>query len=92
MPLAFLGEVNKRNIPTTLRQVVIPTLNDTAESMHFLCELREKYPCVDGIELLLFKKICKTKYDSMGLSFPFESMETPTKARMDELNAMINQG
>ena len=88
-PLRFLRELNERNIPTTLRQVIIPTLNDNAESMRFLTELREEYSCVDGIELLPFKKICKTKYDSMGMQFPFECMDTPTRESMQMLNGML---
>ena len=89
-PLRFLDELNKRNIPTTLRQVIIPTLNDCKESMRFLQELKEKNPCIDGTELLPFKKICKTKYDSMGLEFPFENMETPTREAMHQLNDFLN--
>ena len=89
-PLSFLGALNDRRIPTTLRQVTIPTLNDTAESMAFLATLRGQFPCVDGVELLPFKKICKTKYDDMGLSFPFEAYDTPTKAQMDALYAILN--
>ena len=89
-PLQFLAYLNEKDIPTTLRQVTIPTLNDTAESMAFLATLRGQFPCVDGVELLPFKKICKTKYDDMGLSFPFEAYDTPTKAQMDALYAILN--
>ena len=88
-PLKFLSYLNEQHIPTTLRQVTIPTLNDTAESMRFLRELRQANACVDGIELLPFKKICKVKYDSMGLQFPFEHLETPSPEKMAELRAML---
>ena len=88
-PLRFLDELNNRSIPTTLRQVIIPTLNDNAESMRFLTELREEYPCVDGIELLPFKKICKTKYDNLGMEFPLEHLPTPTAETMQKLNEML---
>lgn len=91
-PLRFLSELNERNIPTTLRQVIIPTLNDCEESMAFLRELKEKYHCVDGIELLPFRKICKTKYDSMGITFPFENMETPSHECMESLQRMLSGG
>ena len=90
-PLRFLAYLNERGIPTTLRQVVIPTLNDSAEGMAFLSALWEQFPCVDGVELLPFKKICKTKYDDMGLAFPFEKYDTPTKAQIEALYAILNQ-
>ena len=88
-PLHFLQRLNERGIPTTLRQVTIPTLNDTAESMAFLADLRCKYPCIDGIELLPFKKICKVKYDQMGIAFPFENYDTPTAEKMAELQKLL---
>jgi pyruvate formate lyase activating enzyme len=88
-PLRFLSELNEKGIPTTLRQVIIPSLNDCRESMDFLRELKEKYACVDDIELLPFRKICKTKYDSMGIQFPFDNMETPSHECMEELQRML---
>lgn len=90
-PLRFLSYLNEKHIPTTLRQVVIPTLNDTEESMAFLATLQGQFPCVDGVELLPFKKICKVKYDDMGLVFPFEKYDTPTKAQMDALYELLNE-
>ena len=89
-PLAFLAYLNEQKIPTTLRQVVIPTLNDNAESMAFLATLRRQFSCIDGIELLPFKKICKTKYDQMGLEFPFDKYDTPTQAQLDALCEILN--
>ena len=88
-PLAFLAYLNEQKIPTTLRQVVIPTLNDTPESVAFLNALRGQFPCVDGIELLPFKKICQMKYDQMGLEFPFADYDAPTKADMARLQAFL---
>ena len=88
-PLHFLQRLNEQGIPITLRQVTIPTLNDTAESMAFLADLRRKYPCIDGIELLPFKKICKVKYEQMGITFPFGEYDTPTAEKMAELQKML---
>ena len=89
MPLGFLDAVNRLGIPVTLRQVTVPGLNDNAESMAFLRRLRNEHPCVDKIELLPFKKICQTKYDSMGMRFPFADKPTPTAESMAKLNASL---
>ena len=88
-PLAFLAYLNEKGIPTTLRQVTVPGLNDTAESMAFLATLRGQFACVDGVELLPFKKICQTKYDNMGLRFPFADRDTPDAACMARLREML---
>ena len=88
-PLRFLDYVNSSGIPVTLRQVVIPTLNDDELHMDFLSKLRREHKCVDKIELLGFKKICKVKYEKMGLPFGFDCYDTPTKADIDRLYSMI---
>jgi pyruvate formate lyase activating enzyme len=71
-PLEFLEYLQMKNIPTTIRQVVIPTINDTVVNSSALKKIADKYTCVDKIELLPFRKICQSKYDSLGIKFPFE--------------------
>lgn len=90
-PLEFLEYLSRHNIPTTLRQVTIPTLNDTGENIAFLKELIKKHPCIDKIELLPFRKICSSKYDNLGIKFPFEHIPTPTSEQMAELSRMLEQ-
>ncbi len=90
-PLALLQAADELRIPVTLRQVTIPTLTDNAESVEFLLSLREKYACVDGIELLPFRKICQVKYDQMGLPFPFGHLPEPDRETMERLNGLVNQ-
>lgn len=86
---AFLAYLNEQGIPTTLRQVTIPTRNDTVENVTALRELAAAHPCVDGVELLPFRKICQVKYDEMGIPFPFGHLPEPTAEKMGELNAVL---
>ena len=88
-PLAFLDYLNQEGIPTTLRQVTIPTLSDGEESVRFLNDLRKAHPCVTKIELLPFRKICQTKYDQMGIPFPLAHFSTPSSETMSELNHLL---
>ncbi len=76
--IAFLEEINRRGIPTTLRQVIIPTINDTAENVRALNAIAARYPCVDKIELLPFRKLCQTKYDTLEIPFPFGHLPEAT--------------
>ena len=87
--LDFLAYLDETGIPTTLRQVTIPTLNDTAESVTALRAIAAAHPCVDGVELLPFRKMCQVKYDERGLSFPFAQLPEPTADKMAELNALL---
>lgn len=85
----FLAYLNKQGIPTTLRQVTIPTRNATPEAVETLRQIAAAHPCVDQVELLPFRKICQVKYDQMGLDFPFAHLPEPTKEQMDQLNALL---
>lgn len=88
-PLDFLKYLNEQGIPTTLRQVIIPTLNDTEDNVLKLREIAKSYPCVDKIELLPFRKICKVKYDKLNLAFPLEHLPEPTEEQMKKLNELL---
>ena len=88
-PLAFLEALNARHIPTTLRQVIIPTLNDNEDNVKALRHIADTHPCVDKIELLPFRKICQVKYDTMNLTFPFAHIPEPTKETMEKLGKLV---
>ena len=89
LPISFLKYLNEKGIVTTVRQVIIPSLNDNLESISYLKELKCTYSCIDTTELLPFKKICKVKYDNMGIQFDFDRFDTPTRELMDSLNIML---
>ncbi|MBE6758249.1 MAG: pyruvate formate lyase-activating protein [Ruminococcaceae bacterium] len=87
----FLTYLNEQNVPVTLRQVIIPTVNDTAENVRKLKAVAAAHPCVDTVELLPFRKICQTKYDTMGLTFPFGDLPEPSAETMAALNAILSE-
>lgn len=88
-PLAFLDYLNEQKIPTTLRQVIIPTINNNEENIHALKAIADAHPCVDQIELLPFRKICQVKYDKMGKEFRFGHLPEPTAAEMKRFEELI---
>ena len=88
-PLDFLAHLNEQKIPVTLRQVTIPTLNDSKESVLAFRSIAEQHSCVDKTELLPFRKICQVKYDKMGLKFRFSHLSEPSKDLMNELNQIL---
>ncbi len=87
--LNFLGYLNQKNIPVTLRQVIIPTLNDNEENIRNLKMIADNYGCVDKTELLPFKKICQVKYDKLGITFPFAHIPEPKAETMKKLNDFL---
>lgn len=88
--LCFLSYVNEQRIPVTLRQVIIPMVNDDADNIRRLKEIARAHACVDRVELLPFRKICQVKYDRMQLSFPFGHLPEADAALMQRLNEALN--
>lgn len=85
----FLSYLNQKKIPVTLRQVIIPMLNDNGENIARLKNIASEFTCVDKTELLAFKKICQMKYDKMNIPFPFADIPEPTKECMEKLNSIL---
>ena len=90
-PLEFLDYLEAQKIPTTLRQVIIPTLNDSEENIKALKSIANAHENVDKTELLPFKKICQVKYDNLKIDFPFTNLPEPDKALMDKLNKLLGE-
>ena len=88
-PLQLLSYLNAKGVPTTLRQVIIPTLNDSEENVLALRQIAQAHPCVDKIELLPFRKLCQIKYDKLGIRFPFGELPEPSAERMAQLEQLL---
>ena len=88
--LKFLEYLEEKNIQTTLRQVIIPTLNDSLENIYKLNEIINKYQCIDKVELLPFKKICQTKYDNLKIEFKFKQFEETSNDLIEKLSKEIS--
>ncbi len=88
-PLEFLAVANEMEIPTRLRQVIIPTLNDDADSILRLKSIAEAHACVERVELLPFKKLCSVKYEQEGKYFRFADIQQPTAEIMNNLNKLL---
>lgn len=89
--LDFLSYLDTMHIPTTLRYVVIPTVNDSEEEILLLKKTAQSTSCVDKIELLPFKNICQAKYDKMGIEFPFKDIPLPDKELMKRLSSLVEE-
>lgn len=80
--LEVLSQMNKR---VWLRQVIIPTLNDSVGSVKKLFELKQRYSCIEKIELLPFRKLCLEKYTERGIDFPLADIPEADKETVDRL-------
>ena len=87
----FLGELNERKIDTWLRRVIVTDINDTQEDTKPLLALQNAYPCVKKVELLPFRTICISKYESMGIPFPFGDKPQTTEQQIQALLTQVKE-
>ena len=80
--LARLDALGKR---VWIRQVIIPTLNDSEESVRRLYALSERYSCIEKTELLPFRKLCVEKYRALGIDFPLENIPEASDELIERL-------
>ena len=91
LPLKFLDVLKSKNIPTVIRQVIIPTLNDNEENIRELANILKNYPNIIKTELLGFKKLCQVKYDKLNLEFPFGHLPTADAQVVKHLQELLNK-
>ena len=88
-PMAFLDYLTEQSIPATLRQVIIPSVNDTEEQVAALGRIAAAHPNVDKVELLPFRTLCTSKYEKMGIPFPLADKPQTTPAQIEALLAAV---
>lgn len=66
----FLERLQQMGKRVWIRHVVIPGLTDGRDSVAKIYALRDRFSCVERIELLPFRKLCIEKYKAMGIDFP----------------------
>ena len=87
--LDFLEMTKERNIPVWIRHVVVPGLNDTPERIRRIGQISREHAKVEKIELLPFRKICESKYDNMGIPFPFKCYEACSSEKIRQLEQYL---
>ena len=86
--LKALEFLNENAIPTLLRTVVVPGINDKEDDILSYLPLIKGKSCIKKYELLPFHTMGFFKYEKLGIKFPFESFPEPTSdgiRRLEEL-------
>ena len=81
----FLSELQKRNIDTWLRQVIVKGINDGMDEVQKLYDTAAAHSCVKKVELLKFRKLCAPKYENLGIEFPFGHIAETTEGDIEKI-------
>ena len=69
----------------------MPGINDYEENFEALSDIIKAHDCVDSVELLPFRKICQTKYDEMGIEFPFGGIDEANSLTVRETERRLKE-
>lgn len=89
--LRFLALLEEMSVPVWLRQVIVPGINDNGENLEKLAGIAASHSCVKKTELLAFRKLCSSKYEAMGIAFPFGDRPEASKSLIETLFGQLNR-
>ena len=87
----FLDTCQKYDKFVTMTNVLVPSLNDNAERLDTLKEIKNKYSCIKELKFLAFRKLCESKYERLNLPFPYQKYEEGGKADLDKAYAFVKE-
>lgn len=87
--LDFLKIAEEKGVPVWLRHVVVPGLTD--QDLPAVLEIADRFSNIRRIELLPFKKLCLTKYQTMNIPFPLEETPECDSVLLDKLKETLRR-
>ena len=87
----FLRLTGQMGVPLWIRHVVVPGLTDGEAHIRALGRELRRFPNVEKVELLPFRKLCLEKYQAMGLPFPLEQVPEMDEAACRGLERFLQE-
>lgn len=89
--LDFLHLTEKMGLPLWIRQVIVPTINDTPAQVAALREMAGQFSNLEKIELLPFRKLCLEKYDNLKIPFPLREIPEADEKILAPLQKILEE-
>ena len=83
--LAFAKFLSDHGKSMWIRQVLVPGITDGEESLHRTRAFIDSLKTVEKVEVLPYHTLGIVKYEKLGIAYPLEGVQAPTKERV--LNA-----
>ena len=89
--LTFLEELERRQIPTWIRHVLVPNLTDKDEALEHLAQYLSSYKTIQKIELLPYHTMGVHKYEALGLDYPLKEVAPLAKERLENAKVIFRK-
>ena len=90
--LAFARFLDAHKKPTWIRQVLVPGITDSDETLQKTRAFIDGLSCVERVEVLPYHTMGTVKYEKLGLKYPLEGLEPPTKERVLNAKRILCEG
>lgn len=84
----FVNELNKSNKGVWIRQVIVPGIMDNDEYLTKLSKIVMEIKNVSRIDFLPYHKMAISKYEKLGIDYPFKNIPEMDK---EECNRLYNK-
>ncbi len=81
----FINKCEENKKEVWIRQVIIPSINDTKEYVRELKQLLKEYSCIKKIELLPYHTMAISKYKELGIPYRLENIQAMDKEKCKDL-------
>ena len=87
--LDFARYLDEKGVKMWIRYVLVPTINEDEESITNLRKFIDTLSNVEKIEVLPYHTMGVAKYNKLGIKYPLEGVNPPTKEQVDIANKIL---
>lgn len=89
--LDFASYLSKKNVPTRIRHVLIPQINDSDEHLTHLGEFISTLDSLESVEVLPLHHLGESKYEKLGIPYPMKNHPVPTPNQLSKAKSILNK-
>ena len=90
--LAFAKALSEWQKPMWIRQVLVPGITDSNESLQRTRAFIDSLATVERVEVLPYHTLGVVKYEKLGMEYPLKDLEAPTKERVMQAKRILCEG
>ena len=89
--LDFARYLSKKNVPTRIRHVLIPQINDSEKDLSLLSDFISTLNSVESVEVLPLHHLGESKYEKLGIPYPMKNHPVPTPNQLSKAKSILNK-
>ena len=82
----YLSDIHK---PVWIRHVLVPGITDKDEYLHELADFLSTLQNIERIDVLPYHTLGIFKYEKLGIPYPLDGVEPPTKERIENAKTIL---